>query len=166
MEHLGLPNPDHFARCAALGIIIAPQTVFLPALGTSFRRYLPDSYLDHCYPIRSMLDAGLTVALSSDAPVVPDCSPILGMKAAIDRLDPDGEPIAADQAISAPEALYAYTMGGAIASGDDNNRGSLTPGKWADLVILSGDPLATPSENLLDLKVEQTFVGGERVYEQ
>lgn len=165
IEHLGLPNPDHFTRCAALGIIIAPQTVFLPALGASFRRYLPDGYIDHCYPVRSMLDAGLTVALSSDAPVVPDDNPILGMKAAVDRLDPNGEPIALDQAITAQQALYAYTMGGAIASGDADNRGSLTPGKWADLAVLSGDPLATPAERLLDIKVEQTYVGGKLVYE-
>jgi predicted amidohydrolase YtcJ len=164
IEHLGLPNPDHFARCAALGIIIAPQTVFLPALGASFRRYLPDAYLDHCYPVRAMLDAGLTVALSSDAPVVPDDNPMLGMKAAIDRLDPTGEAIAADQAITAQEALYAYTMGGAIASGDADNRGSLTMGKWADLAVLSGDPLTTPVERLLDIKVEQTYVGGVLVY--
>ncbi len=165
IEHLGLPNPEHYARCAKLNIIIAPQTVFLPALGTSFRRYLPDDYLDHCYPIRSMLDAGLTVALSSDAPVVPDDNPILGMKAAVDRLDSLGEPIALDQAITAEEALYAYTMGGAISTGDADNRGSLTVGKWADLAVLSANPLTTPTADLLNVHVEQTYVGGKLVWE-
>jgi hypothetical protein len=57
------------------------------------------------------------------------------------------------------EPLYAYTMGGAILSGDDDNRGSITPGKWADLAVLSGDPHATPTEDLLTLVVEQTYVG-------
>jgi predicted amidohydrolase YtcJ len=165
IEHLGLPNPEHFARCAALNIIIAPQTVFLPALGASFRRYLPDDYLDHCYPVRSMLDAGLTVALSSDAPVVPDDNPILGMKAAVDRLDSTGEPIALDQAITPQESLYGYTMGGAIASGDADNRGSLTAGKWADLAVLNADPLATPVADLLNVHVEQTYIGGKLVWE-
>jgi predicted amidohydrolase YtcJ len=112
-----------------------------------------------------MLDAGLTVALSSDAPVVPDDSPLLGMKAALDRLDPFGEPIAPEQAITADEALYAYTMGGAIASGDATNRGSLTPGKWADLTVLRGDPLQTPAEHMLDIQVEQAYVGGKLAYE-
>jgi predicted amidohydrolase YtcJ len=51
-------------------------------------------------------------------------------------------------------------MGGAIASGDVENRGSITPGKWTDLVILSGDPLATPPEGLLEVRVEATYVGG------
>ncbi|MEZ4706293.1 MAG: amidohydrolase family protein [Caldilineaceae bacterium] len=113
-----------------------------------------------------MLDAGLTVALSTDAPVVPDDNPLIGLKAAIDRLDHAGHPLGAEQAITPYEALYAYTMGGAILSGDEANRGSITPGKWADLVVLSGDPLATPPEKMLDLRVEQTYVGGELMYQR
>jgi predicted amidohydrolase YtcJ len=166
IEHLGLPSAEHLARCAALGIIAVPQTVFLHALGTTYRRYLPDSYFPRCYPVRAMLDAGLTVALSTDAPVVPDDNPLLGIKAAIDRKDANGDPIASEQAISAYEALYAYTMGGAIASGDQDNRGSLAPGKWADMVVLSGDPLTTPPDELLHLNVHQTYVGGQLVYER
>jgi predicted amidohydrolase YtcJ len=165
IEHLGLPSAEHLRRCKAINVIAVPQTVFLPALGASFRRYLPDDYIPRCYPVRAMLDAGLTVALSSDAPVVPDDNPILGMKAAMDRLDPNGDPIAPEQAISAVEALYGYTMGGAIASGDADNRGSLTPGKWADLAILSGDPLHMSAENMLSIHVEETYVGGNLVYE-
>jgi predicted amidohydrolase YtcJ len=165
IEHLGLPSADHLRRCAAMNVVAVPQTVFIAALGTSFRRYLPDEFIPRCYPVRAMLDAGLTVALSSDAPVVPDDNPILGIKAAVDRLDPNGQPLAPEQAITAAEALYAYTMGGAIASGDDGNRGSLTPGKWADLTVLSSDPLATPAEQLLDIRVHQTYVGGQLVYE-
>jgi predicted amidohydrolase YtcJ len=164
IEHLGLPSAEHLARCAAMNVIAVPQTVFLPALGTTFRRYLPDDYFPRCYPVRAMLDVGLTVALSSDAPVVPDDNPLLGIKAAVDRQDGNGNPIAPEQAISAYEALYAFTMGGAIASGDEGNRGSITPGKWADLVVLSGDPLNTPLDELLNLQVEQTYVGGKLVY--
>ena len=166
IEHLGLPRESHLWRCRALGVIAVPQTVFLPALGTTFRHYLPDHYLPGCYPVSAMLDAELTVALSSDAPVVPDDNPLLGIKAAIDRKDANGDPIAPDQRISAYEALYAYTMGGAIASGDEANRGSLTVGKWADMVVLSGDPLTTPPDELLNIHVDQTYVGGQLVYER
>jgi predicted amidohydrolase YtcJ len=167
IEHLGLPTDDHLRRCKALSVIIAPQTVFLYALGATYRRYLPDIFFDRAYPVRAMIDAGLTVALSSDAPVVPDDNPLLGMKAALDRKDKSGElVIAPDQAITAYEALYGYTMGGAIASGDDDNRGSLSIGKWADMIVVDGDPLATPADALPDLRVVQTYVGGRCVYER
>ena len=165
IEHLGLPSAEHLRRCQALDVIAVPQTIFLSALGGAFRRYLPDAFIPRCYPVRAMLDVGLTVALSSDAPVVADDNPLAGMKAAIDRRDPSGEPLTPEQAISAQEALYAYTMGGAIASGDAANRGSLTPGKWADLVVLNGDPLAATPDGLLDLRAEQTYVGGRLVWE-
>lgn len=165
IEHLGLPSADHLRRAAAMDVIAVPQTIFISALGGAFRRYLPDAFIPRCYPVRAMLDAGLTVALSSDAPVVADDNPLPGMKAAIDRRDPSGEPLAPEQGIRAHEALYAYTMGGAIASGDADNRGSLTPGKWADMVVLSGDPLAASPDALLDLRAEQTYVGGRLVWE-
>jgi predicted amidohydrolase YtcJ len=165
IEHLGLPSAEHLARCRALNVIAVPQTIFLNALGTTYRRYLPDVFYPRCYPVRAMLDAGLTVALSSDAPVVPDDNPLMGMKAALDRKDTNGAPITPEQAITAREALYAYTMGGAIASGDETNRGSLTPGKWADLVVLSGDALAVEVDMLSSLRVQQTYVGGELRYE-
>jgi len=160
IEHLGLPDAGQLTRCKANNVIAVPQTIFLYALGTTFRRYLPDVYYTRCYPVRSMLEAGLTVALSSDAPVVPDDNPLLGMKAAIDRQDGNGNPLAPEQAISAYDALYAYTMGGAIASGDQGNRGSIEPGKWADFAVLSDDPLTVPTEALPEIRVHQTYVGG------
>ncbi|HLU77799.1 MAG TPA: amidohydrolase [Burkholderiales bacterium] len=165
IEHLGLPSAEHLRRCKALDIIAVPQTIFIGALGNAFRRYLPDRFLSRCYPVRAMLDAGLTVALSSDAPVVADDNPLAGLKAAVDRIDPTGELLAPEQAITREEALYAYTMGGALASGDADNRGSITPGKWADLTVLNGDPLTVPLQDLLELKVQQTYVGGRLVYE-
>jgi hypothetical protein len=166
IEHVGLPAPGHLARMAAMQTFAVPQTVFLPALGDTYRRYLPDDFFPRCYPVRAMLDAGLTVALSSDAPVVPDDNPLLGVKAAMDRQDSFGEPIAPEQAITAYEALYAYTMGGALASGDADMRGSLARGKWADIAVLSGDPFETPPDELLKLHVEQTYVGGELRYQR
>lgn len=164
IEHLGLPSPDHLQRVAAMNVIAVPQTVFLPALGRNFRRYLPDAYLRRCYPVNAMQQAGITVALSSDAPVVPDDSPLLGMKAAVDRLDDSGVPIAPDEAIERSAALWGYTMGGATASGDDRNRGSLTVGKLADMVIVDRDPLQTRLDELTDIRIQQTLVGGEVAY--
>jgi hypothetical protein len=166
IEHLGLPSGEQLARAARLGVIAVPQSVFLHALGRNFRAYLPDAFLHRTYPLRAMLDAGLTVALSSDAPVVEDDSPFRGIQSAVDRLDGEGVAIAADQSISAAEALFAYTMGGAIASGDEANRGSIEPGKWADFAVLSGNPLTTPTAALSELVAQQTYVAGQLVFER
>jgi predicted amidohydrolase YtcJ len=166
IEHLALPSAEQLARCRELGVMAATQTVFLPAMGATFRRYMPEHFYARAYGVRAMLDAGLTVALSTDAPVVPDDNPLLGLKAAVDRLDHAGAPLGPGQAIAPAEALWAYTMAGAVMSDDDGNRGSITPGKWADLAVLSGDPLATPVERFLEIQVEQTYLGGNLVYER
>jgi predicted amidohydrolase YtcJ len=166
IEHLALPTPDQLARLHAIGAMAATQTVFLPAMGATFRRYMPEQFYARAYGVRSMLDAGLTVALSTDAPVVADDNPLLGLKSAVDRRDHAGVPLGANQAIGAAEALWAYTQAGAMLSGDEQNRGSITRGKWADLAVLSGDPLATPPSELLGLVVEQTYVAGELAYER
>ncbi|MEO8679598.1 MAG: amidohydrolase [Vicinamibacterales bacterium] len=166
IEHFGLPTADHLARAARLGVIAVPQTVFVHALGRNFRQYLPDALLARAYPVRSMLDAGVTVALSSDAPVVEDDSPLLGIQAAMLRRDEDGHGIAKGEAISLDEALDAYTRGAAVASGDEGNRGRLHEGMWADLAVLSGNPFETPPEEITSLRVTQTWVGGKRVYSE
>jgi predicted amidohydrolase YtcJ len=166
IEHFGLPDDAQLARAAKLRIIAAPQAIFIHSLGRNFRACLPDSFLPRTYPIRAMLDAGIRVALSSDAPVVEDDNPLVGMMAAVTRLDDTGNLIAPAQAITSAEALYAYTMGGAIASGDEANRGSIEAGKWADLAVLTANPLAVSPETLPSTKVDMTLVAGRVVYER
>ena len=166
IEHFGLPDSRQLGRGARLGVIAAPQTVFIRSLGRNFRQSLPDAFLPRCYPVRAMLDAGIPVALSSDAPVVEDDNPLLGIAAAVTRRDEDGEPIAPDQAITIEEALLAYTMGGAVASGDEHNRGSIEPGKWADLAVLSANPLTADPHALTDITVDMTFLAGQLAYER
>ncbi len=165
IEHFGLPSKDQLQRAAKIGVISVPQAIFIYALGGNFLEMVPDALLPRTYPIRDMLDAGLTVALSSDAPVVEDDNPLVGMYAAILRRSKDGRTIAADQGITAQEALYGYTMGGSLASGDADTRGSITAGKWADVAVLSADPLAVAPEALPEIRVEMTFLAGTKVYE-
>jgi predicted amidohydrolase YtcJ len=166
IEHFGLPSAPQIARAATLGVIAAPQAIFIYSLGRNFRSYLPDQFLPRTYPIRAMLDAGVRIALSSDAPVVEDDNPLAGMMAAITRRDSEGQLIAPEQAITAAEALRAYTMGGAVATGDDTNRGSIEPGKWADVAVLSSNPLTAEPEALPAIAVDMTLVAGRVVYER
>jgi len=164
LEHFGLPDGAQIERARRIGAMAAPQAVFLHALGVNFRRYLTDDYLARTYPIRSMLRGGLTVALGSDAPVVPDDRPLLGIQAAVTRRDQEGKSIAPDEAITVEEALYAYTMGGAIASGDQANRGSLTPGKWADFAVVDRNPCEVEAEEIATVPVACTFASGRMVF--
>jgi predicted amidohydrolase YtcJ len=164
IEHFGLPSAPQLARAAAIGVISVPQAIFIYSLGGNFLEMLPDEFLPRCYPIRAMLEAGLITALSSDAPVVEDDNPITGMYAAIARRTNGGATIAPEQGITAAEALHAYTAGGALAAGEFTARGSIAPGKWADLAVLSADPLAAQTEALRDIKVDMTFVAGEQVF--
>lgn len=166
IEHLGLPSPAQLSRAAQLDVIAVPQSIFLRELGRNFRDALDERMLERAYPLRSMLDAGLTVALSSDAPVVEDDDPLAGIVAAIDRRDAEGVAIAPSEAIAAGEALHAYTLGGAIASGDDAERGSLEEGKWADLAVLSADPTASRVESVAEIRVDQTWVAGRLAFER
>jgi predicted amidohydrolase YtcJ len=162
LEHFGLPDAVQLRRARALGAVAVPQAIFIEALGVNFRAYLSESMLARAYPIRAMLDEGLGVALSSDAPVVGDESPLRGIRAALERRDDEGVAIAPEQAISLEEGFRAYTVGGAQASGDGDNRGRLAPGMWADFAVLSEDPRT--ADALARVKVEATFVGGERAF--
>lgn len=166
IEHLGLPSAAQLARAARLGVIAAPQSIFLYELGRNFREYLPDPLLPRCYPLRAMLDAGVTVALSSDAPVVENDNPLAGMTAAITRRDRAGVPLLPEQAITAAEALDAYTRGGAVAVGLETTLGTIAKGFRADLAVLSGNPLTTPPDALSSLAVDLTLLDGRVVYER
>lgn len=166
IEHCGLPDEAQLERAARLGVAVAPQPIFLAELAVNFRRFLTDDYLARCYPLRSMLDAGLVVALSSDAPVVRDDSPLKGMQAAILRGEPGEEPLLPDQALTAEEALHGYTVGGATAAGEHGTRGQLKAGMVADLAVLSGDPLGVRAERLTDIQVDETWVGGVPAFQR
>jgi predicted amidohydrolase YtcJ len=166
IEHFGLPSPEQLRRAAGIGVISVPQAIFIRTFGPNFVQTLPDGFAPRCYPIRGMLDAGLTVALSSDAPVVDDENPMAGMNASVTRRSKDGTLLAPEQAITLRDAFYGYTMGGAIAAGDTQSLGSIEPGKWADVAVLSGDPLSVEPDSLEKIHVEMTFVAGEKVYQR
>jgi predicted amidohydrolase YtcJ len=108
----------------------------------------------------------MTVALSSDAPVVEDDAPLTGMQAALLRRDADGAPIAPREAVTIDEALDGYTRGGAIACGADDEVGALRLGMRADIAVLSADIRQTRPEDLAGVRVMQTWVDGRLVFER
>jgi hypothetical protein len=164
IEHLGLASRQQLKRMAKNGAIAVTQPIFLDELGGNFKVYVPDSLAAQVYPIRDMLAAGLTVAFSSDAPVVKNDAPLKGVEAAVLRRTADDERILPEQAISVEEALYAYTTAAAEAAGEEQTRGSIQPGRWADFAVLSADPVTVAPETIAQIHVEQTYLAGKLVY--
>ncbi len=163
IEHLGLPQKHHLKKMRQYNIAASMQTIFLDELGKNFIKYLDDGYLDHCYPVKSVLDNGILMALSSDAPVVKNFNPLKGAQAAVTRKDAEGNAIAAHESISIEEALKAYTVSAAAIS-RTAEYGSLEVGKLADFILLNENPLTKPPELLSTVQVEKTFVDGVCVW--
>jgi len=158
IEHASFLKPDQPRRIADAGIAVVAQPAFLRLPAMDLVR-MPGSFLT--LPLRSLLDAGVCVAGSSDAPVI-DFDPIAAMRTAVTRRTASGDVIAPGEAITPAEALALYTRDAARVCGELERRGTLEPGKRADFAVLSADPLAS----LDDARVEQTWVGGERVFER
>lgn len=117
------------------------------------------------WPMRSLAEAGAVLALSSDWNVA-EMEPMVGVQAAVTRAPLDGgEPWMPEEAISLQAALEGYTLGSAYAIHAEGNRGCLTPGHYADFVVLDADPYVTPPEKLATISVLQTWVGGACVYD-
>jgi hypothetical protein len=114
-------------------------------------------------PVRSAQQRGIRYTIHLDTPVTP-INPLLLVWSAVNRLSTGGNLIGADERISALQALRATTIDAAWQIFQEDNRGSLEVGKLADLVILSDNPLTVDKGQIKDIRVEQTFVGGRRVY--
>ena len=120
----------------------------------------------YSYAWRSMLDHHVRLAFGTDCPVAP-LNPLLGLYAAVTRATLDGkhpDGWIPEEKITLPEAVEAYTMGSAYAEFQEKDKGSITPGKLADFVIMSDDIFALGADAIQSVKVETTVVGGKIVY--
>jgi hypothetical protein len=126
---------------------------------------VPVDRLSWLYRIKSLLDEGLVVAASSDSPVVPD-NPLVGIYSAVTRRAESGQQLLPEECVSAGQALAMYTINAAYASFEEDQKGSITEGKLADLVLLSDDPTGVPPGEIKDIKVEMAIIGGEVVWER
>jgi hypothetical protein len=115
-------------------------------------------------PSRSALERDMRFSVHLDSPVVP-MQPMLLLWSTVNRLSSSGAVIGAEQSIDPMQALRAVTIDAAWQVFQEDNRGSLEPGKWADLVLLSGDPLADP-QRIRDIDVLETIVGGRTIYQR
>lgn len=158
VEHFGFPDPSAFQRAAELGIIIVTQPSFIPRMADAWPIALGDQH-HRCFPARSLIDAGLCVAGSSDSPTGA-LSPWEGTQAFVTRRTASGKQMAAQETLSVRQAVDAYTNGGAVAMQHNGWRGTLITGMAADFAVLDKDPFSCSSEELGRITSRLTVVGG------
>jgi predicted amidohydrolase YtcJ len=164
IEHCAECPPHLLERLHKGQAMVVTQPPFLYYSGERYLAMVPANQLQWLYRIKSFLDSGLIVAASSDSPIVPD-NPLVGIYAAVTRQAESGQQLLPEEGVSASQALAMYTINAAYASFEEAIKGSITRGKLADMVLLSGDPTKIPLEQIKDIKVEMTMIGGEVVWE-
>ncbi|MFZ5808090.1 MAG: amidohydrolase family protein [Chloroflexota bacterium] len=167
IEHSPLNTEEALRRQKELGVIISTQPTLIWAFGDAVERIWGEERLQRLIPLRTWMDMGIPLCLSSDAPSMPRWDPQATLFASLVRATLSKKPVSPEQALTIEEAMYAHTMGSAYADFAENVKGSLEPGKFADLVIWHDNPytVADPAD-LLDLTADLTMVGGKVVYER
>ncbi len=165
IEHCSVCTSSLAKRIASLGMMVITQPSFIFYNGDRYLRTVPDSNLQHLYSIRTLMENSIVVAGSSDCPIVPP-SPLLGVYSAISRRTNEGDSILLKEGIPPMEALKMYTEYAARAGFEENLKGSITPGKLADIVVLSDDPTKLPVDETKDIQVEMTILNGEIVWDK
>jgi predicted amidohydrolase YtcJ len=162
--HAGISTPAVQKRMRELNVVVDGNPPFVYWIGSWFTKYGPQR-VRWSYPAKSYIESGVVEAAGSDVPVTP-LSPWWGIWAAVVRKDLEsGETLAPEECISIQQALTLYTRNGAYAGFEENSKGSLEPGKLADFIVIDRDVLAVPADELKDVKVLQTYVGGRCIYD-
>lgn len=164
IEHAQHIDPVDVPRFGELGVIAAFQGIHSASDGPWIPSRLGDERTARTsYPWRDLIDSGALLANGTDVPVEP-IDPIASLYATVSRRTSQGGMFFPEQALTREEALASYTINNATAAFEENVKGSITPGKWADLVVLSRDFFAVPEADIPDIQIDITIVGGQIRY--
>ena len=163
LEHCTVVNDSLIQRIRALGAIPTPFSTYVYYHGEKMRNYGPER-LNRMFAVRSFLDEGIRVTQASDYPPGP-FEPMMALRSEVTRTDLKGNVWGPRQRVTVEEAIRVGTLHGAYASFEENLKGSIEPGKLADLVVLGRDPLKEEPLSLVNIPVQRTMVGGRWVFE-
>jgi predicted amidohydrolase YtcJ len=164
IEHCSVVDDDILRRIKALDLVVAPFAGYAAYHGAALDSWYGPERVGRMFAHRSFLDAGITVAGSSDYPCGP-FQPLFGIQSMVTRRGADdGTLVGGRQRITAAEALEVFTVGSAAATGQQSHLGRLQPGYLADFVVLAEDPLAVDPGSIAAVPVLETFVGGDLVW--
>jgi predicted amidohydrolase YtcJ len=160
IEHAQVIHPDDVQRTVELGVIPAVQGIFACSDGPwVVDRLGPERTRERGYIFNTLAEAGAVPTNGTDPPV-DEIDPIASFHCSVTRMLPDGSLFQPQEVYSRDRALYSYTMGNALAAFEDDVKGSLTPGKLADVTVLSQDLLTVPDDRIMDTEIVMTIVGG------
>ncbi|WP_318246846.1 amidohydrolase [Bacillus norwichensis] len=162
IEHAGVAAPDLIERMKSLNVIPTPNPAFLYDYGDGYVKNY-GVRANYIYPLNTYQNAGIPAAIASDSPVT-DFDPLRGIYTAVTRKSSSGEVIGEENRVSLLEAIRMYTLNGAYASFEENIKGSIEPGKLADLILLDRSIVQAGIDELLEAEVEWTMIDGEMVY--
>lgn len=163
IEHCTFINDSLIQRMKALKVVPVPFSGYVYYHGEKMRFYGAER-TTHMFAMRSFLDAGLRACDSSDYTASP-FDPMMWLQSQVTRTDRDGNRWGTNQRITLEEAIRCGTIHGAYASFEENIKGSIEPGKLADLMVLGRDPFREDQSSLATIPVERTLVGGKWMYE-
>ncbi|MDP2860019.1 MAG: amidohydrolase [Bacillota bacterium] len=164
LEHCGLTYQPIIDRIKRLGVCASSSISFLGGDVSTNWVYWGPERMKWTYALKSLRDEGIVAGGNGDWPVTTG-NPIVGIATAVTRRTIKGDLVGVNQAIPVMDALKLYTTNAAYLEFGENRKGSIEPGKLADLTVLDRDPTAIPAEELSEMKVKQTIVAGKVAYQ-
>ncbi|MFB6300520.1 MAG: amidohydrolase [Halobacteriales archaeon] len=161
IEHGTVVNDELLDRIQALGLSVFPFSTYIYQHGEKMADY--GDRIERMFPYGSCVERDIPVAGSSDNPAGL-LDPLLGIRTMVTRKTKDGEVLGERERVSVEDALRIYTINGAYASFEEDEKGSITLGKLGDFIVLSDDPMAVDPDAIHEIDVRRTYLGGEQVY--
>jgi len=165
IEHAILTTPQATQRIKDLGVVISTQPQFIRMGGDYWATIFTPAQMARVVVTREWLEAGIHLALGSDAPTTPWYTPQVTLAGAVSRLTASNEVLSPDQRLTIQEALRAHTLEAAYAGHEENIKGSIEAGKMADMMVWPVDPYTAPWQEWWDAPSEMTIVGGRIVHQ-
>ena len=164
IEHAQVTHPDDLPRYTALGVIPGIQGIFACSDGPwVVDRLGVERTKERGYVFRSMAESGAVIMNGTDPPVE-EISPIASFHCSITRELPDGNIFQPEQRLTREQALRSYTINNAFAAFEEDLKGSITPGKLADITVLSKDIMTVPEDEIVEAEIVYTIIGGKVLY--
>jgi len=165
IEHCVLTTPEATQRIRDLGVIVSDTSSFIHMAGDYWVKLFGKKRIQRLLVTREWLDAGIHLALNSDYPTTLGYAPQMNMAVAMERRTAHNNVINEDQKITVQEALRAHTIGAAYAGFEEGIKGSIEPGKLADLAVWANDPYSVSAEELAAMTMDMTIMGGKIIYQ-